>query len=202
MSRVTRTASQRASLILASQSPRRRRLLRQAGYRVRVIPSGIDEPIDASHSPVQHVRTVALDKALHVARRLRSGIVVGADTEVIYQGRIFGKPRSKADARRMLTTLSGRTHTVHTGVALVDASTGRRTTFVETTRVTFRRLSDREIRAYVATGAPMDKAGAYGIQDDRGAVFIARIVGDFYTVVGFPLARFTTALDAFLKHGY
>lgn len=167
-----------------------------------MIPSGIDEPIDPSHSPPQHVRKVALDKALHVARRLRIGIVVGADTEVIYRGRIFGKPRSKADARRMLSALSGRTHTVHTGVALVDASTGRRTTFVETTRVTFRRLSRREIREYVRTGAPMDKAGAYGIQDDRGAVFISRIEGDFYTVVGFPLARFTTTLNTFLLRGH
>jgi septum formation protein len=167
-----------------------------------VIPSGIEEPIDPNHSPVQHVRKVALDKALHIAQRFRSGVVVGADTEVIYRGRIFGKPRSKADARRMLTVLSGRTHTVHTGVALVDASTGRRTTFVESTQVTFRRLSSREIRDYVATGAPMDKAGAYGIQDDRGAVFISRIAGDFYTVVGFPLARFTSALRSFQKRNH
>ena len=164
-----------------------------------MVPSGIEEPVDPNHSAAEHVRKVALDKALHVARKERRGIVVGADTEVIYRGRIFGKPRSKADARRMLAALSGRTHTVYTGVAVVDAASGQRTTFVESTRVTFRRLSTGEIRSYAATGAPMDKAGAYGIQDDRGAVFVKRIEGDFSTVVGFPLARFTMVLNAFLR---
>jgi septum formation protein len=189
----------RVSLILASRSPRRRRLLRQAGYRVRVVPSGIEEPVDPDHTPTQHVRKVALDKALHVARRFRQAVVVAADTEVILRGRIFGKPVSAADARRMLATLSGKTHVVHTGVALVNAADGRRRTFVESTRVTFRRLSRAEIAAYVASGSPMDKAGAYGIQDDHGAVFVERIEGCFTTVVGFPLARFHRELELFLR---
>lgn len=140
-----------------------------------------------------------MDKALHVAKRFRRGVVVAADTEVILRGRIFGKPVSAADARRMLAALSGRTHVVHTGVALVNAGNGRRKTFVESTRVTFRRLSRAEITAYVASGSPMDKAGAYGIQDDHGAVFVERIEGCFTTVVGFPLARFHRELELFLR---
>ncbi len=148
------------------------------------------------------MRTVALQKAQEVARRLKRGIVVGADTEVILRGRIFGKPSSPADARRMLRDLSGKTHTVHTGVAIVDARTGRRRTFVESTKVTFRRLSGAEIADYVATGSPMDKAGAYGIQDDHGAVFIERVEGCFYTVVGFPLARFHREFELFHRHMY
>ena len=164
-----------------------------------MVPSGIEEPVDPDHSPAQHVRKVALDKALHVAQRVRGGIVVAADTEVILRGRIFGKPASAADARRMLATLSGKTHVVHTGVALVNARNGRRRTFVESTRVTFRRLSRAEISSYVASGAPMDKAGAYGIQDDHGAVFVERIEGCFYTVMGFPLSRFHRELKLFLR---
>ncbi len=124
---------------------------------------------------------------------------MAADTEVILRGRIFGKPASAADARRMLATLSGKTHVVHTGVALVNARNGRRRTFVESTRVTFRRLSRAEISSYVASGAPMDKAGAYGIQDDHGAVFVERIEGCFYTVMGFPLSRFHRELKLFLR---
>lgn len=173
--------------------------MRQIGFDVRVIPSDIEETVHPGHSPVQYVRSVSLLKAQEVARRLRRGIVIGADTEVVYRGRIFGKPSSAADAKRMLRDLSGRTHTVHTGVAIVDAQTQRSLTFVESTRVTFRRLSRQEIAAYVATGSPMDKAGAYGLQDDLGAVFIERVEGCFTTVVGFPLARFHRELERFLR---
>jgi septum formation protein len=159
----------------------------------------VEETVHPDHSPVQYVRSVSLEKAMDVAHRVKRGIVVGADTEVVLRGRIFGKPSSPADARRMLRDLSGRTHTVHTGVAIVDAATLRSHTFVESTRVTFRRLSPSEIAAYVATGSPMDKAGAYGIQDDLGAVFIERVEGCFTTVVGFPLARFHRELKRFRR---
>ena len=185
-------------LILASQSPRRRVLLRQAGYRFIVRPSGIDEPIDTAHSPEWNARRIALDKAMDVATRVRSGVVVGADTIVVLSGKFLGKPLSPSDARSMLRRLSGRTHNVYSGVAIVDAETGRSTTFAERTRVTFRMLEEDEIRAYVASGAPMDKAGAYGIQDDYGAVFVEKVVGCFYTVVGFPLSRFHLVLRRFL----
>lgn len=164
------------------------------------MPSGIEETVDPGHSPVQYVRSISLQKAREIAGRLKRGIVVGADTEVVHRGRIFGKPTSAADARRMLSDLSGKTHTVHTGVTIVDATTGRSRSFVESTRVTFRRLSRTEIAAYVATGSPMDKAGAYGLQDDLGAVFIERVEGCFTTVVGFPLARFHRELQKFLRH--
>jgi len=135
---------------------------------------------------------------MDVATRVRSGVVVGADTIVVLSGKFLGKPLSPSDARSMLRRLSGRTHNVYSGVAIVDAETGRSTTFAERTRVTFRMLEEDEIRAYVASGAPMDKAGAYGIQDDYGAVFVEKVVGCFYTVVGFPLSRFHLVLRRFL----
>jgi len=147
--------------------------------------------------PASMVRRLALEKATDVAGRVRRGIVVGADTIVVLRGRVLGKPGDERQARRMLGQLSGRTHTVYTGVALVDARTDRRMTFYERTRVTFRRISQQEIRDYVRSGSPLDKAGAYGIQDDFGAVFVEKVSGCFYNVVGFPLSRFYVELPRF-----
>ncbi len=186
-------------LILASQSPRRRILLRQIGLSFRVIPSGVSERFRHSESAAQNAKRIALEKARDVASRVRQGIVVGADTIVVLDGRFLGKPASAAAARRMLRSLSGREHFVYTGFALVDAATGRRMTGVERTRVRFRKIDPAEIDAYVRSGSPMDKAGAYGIQDDYGAVFVEQVCGCFYTVVGFPLARFHTELRHFIR---
>ncbi len=186
-------------LILASQSPRRRILLRQIGCSFRVMPSGVSERLRHSESPGHNARRIALEKARDVASRVREGIVVGADTIVVLGGRFLGKPASSAEARRMLRALSGREHLVYTGFALVDAASRLHMTGVERTRVRFRKLDAAEIDAYVQSGSPMDKAGAYGIQDDYGAVFVERVSGCFYTVVGFPLARFHTELQAFTR---
>jgi septum formation protein len=188
------------SLILASQSPRRKILLRQIGLKFVVAPSVADEKIDVSESPSKNVRRIALGKAQIVARRYRRGIVVGADTIVVIQGRILEKPRSRGDAKRMLRLLSGSTHRVYTGLALVDAASGRRITRSVRTTVRFRKLEEEEIDAYVATGAPMDKAGAYGIQDDYGAVFVEKVNGCFYNVVGFPLSTFFVMYRGFMKN--
>ena len=184
-------------LILASQSPRRKNLLRQIGLNFRIIPSRIAEVFSAHESPGENAQRIASEKATDVATRLRRGIVIGADTIVVLDRHVLGKPKSKDDAKRMLRLLSGREHSVFTGFALRDVETGKHIAGVEETKVRFRKLTEQEIIDYVNTGSPMDKAGSYGIQDDVGAVFIERINGCFYNVVGIPLARFYSTLQRF-----
>jgi septum formation protein len=186
-------------LILASSSPRRINLLRQVGFSFVVKPSRVEERLREDETPAQNARRIALEKALGVHDSLTSGIIVGADTIVVLGKKILGKPKDKSDARSMLRMLSGKTHIVYTGFALVDARTGMRVTDVEKTFVTFRVLSTEEIRRYVDSGSPMDKAGGYGIQDDYGAVFVEKVNGCFYNVMGFPLSRFFTVLKGFIR---
>ena len=178
-----------APLILASQSPRRRRLLTQLGLQFEVIPSAIDEHLPPNLSHGDATAHVALDKAAAVAADHPDALTLGADTVVVLDDDVLGKPADAAQARRMLLRLSGRTHEVFTGFALVHPSTGRHVQAHERTAVSFADLSDEEIDAYVETGSPLDKAGAYGIQDDLGALFVARIDGDYNNVVGLPLHR-------------
>ena len=161
------------------------------------MPSGADETLDRGQSPSKNAERLALVKAQDIAARVTKSIVIGADTIVVLGRHVLGKPRNKKDAERMLRLLSGKTHVVYTGLALVDASSGRSACAVEKTFVTFRKLEREEIRAYAASGSPMDKAGAYGIQDDYGAVFVKRVEGCFYNVVGFPLARFHSLVEEF-----
>ena len=186
------------TIILASRSPRRAQLLRQIGVAFETSVCDIDELFDPAMSPVENARALSYMKAADVASRYRRGIVLGSDTIVVLDGMLLGKPVSEEDARRMLRTLSGRTHTVVTGFALVDAESKKSYIDCEQTDVTFRSLDDDEIAAYVAAGSPMDKAGAYGIQDDFGAVFVERIAGDYYTVVGLPLSKVYCALQQFM----
>lgn len=186
-------------IILASQSPRRAHLLNQLGLEFSVQPSSIVEEIDPSATSAENVRRLSLHKAEEVAGRVRTGMVIGSDTIVVIDGKVLGKPRSVEDAEAMLRLLSGRTHTVFTGFALVDAATKKSYIDHAATEVTFRDLDQREISEYVASGSPMDKAGSYGIQDDFGAVFVERISGDYYTVVGFPLSKFYTAFISFAR---
>lgn len=128
-----------------------------------------------------------------------NALVVSADTIVVLGKRVLGKPSSTADAERMLRMLSGKEHTVITAFAVIDCRSGKRVTGTERTRVRFRRLQPAEIRSYVASGSPMDKAGSYGIQDDYGAVFVEKVNGCFYNVVGFPLMKFHLSFSKFLK---
>ncbi|SHK02612.1 Maf family protein [Rhodothermus profundi] len=179
----------RVPLILASRSPRRRKLLAQLGLDFEVHPSDLDENATNHRLPEQLVEQLALEKARTVAARFPEALTLGADTIVVLDGMVLNKPADEAEARAMLRRLSGRTHTVYTGVALVHPASQRELVDYEATHVTFAPLSDAEIDAYVATGSPLDKAGAYGIQDDYGAVFIRRIEGDYYNVVGLPLHR-------------
>ncbi len=187
------------NIVLASRSPRRKILLKQIGMPFTAHPSHIPEDFDSRQTPAQNAGRIALTKAVEVSKYYKDAIVVGADTIVVVGKRLLAKPVSKADAVRMLRLLSGREHIVVTAFALVDCRTGRSLVDVEHTKVRFRRIGLREIKSYVASGSPMDKAGAYGIQDDYGAVFVERIEGCFYNVVGFPLAKFHTTLTKFLR---
>jgi septum formation protein len=187
-------------LILASQSPRRKLLLKQIGLRFVVRPSAVREDLWYHESPEHNAKRIALSKAAEVSSKFKRGIVIGADTIVVLGKTILGKPRTKSEAKTMLKKLSGRMHTVFTAFALIDVATKRRVVRIEKTKVWFRVLTNREIESYVRSGSPMDKAGAYGIQDDYGAVFVKRVEGCFYNVVGFPLTSFYQTLEEFVAH--
>ena len=173
--------------------------MQQIGLAVRVHPCHVPEIVDPSASPEENAESLAVQKARCTAKTVEDGIVLGADTIVVIDGEMLGKPVDEADAARMLALLSGRTHTVCTGFALLECPSGRLVSGVESTRVTFRMLPVEEIEEYVRGGSPMDKAGAYGIQDDYGAVFVTRIEGCYYNVVGLPLARVYQALRSFTE---
>ncbi len=173
-------------LILASASPRRAELLRQIGIPFRQVVSGVNEDLRDPSDPDEHVRELSRRKAGDVAGRLGSGIVLGADTIVVLDEHILGKPVDEKEAVEMLRRLSGRTHKVYTGLTLIDAASRASVSHVEVTEVTFRDLAAEEIDAYVATGEPLDKAGAYGIQG-KGALLVSGIRGCYFNVVGLPL---------------
>jgi septum formation protein len=181
-------------LILASASTRRAEILRDAGFSFTVLSSAVDEtpyPGESAHDLVQRLAAAKAD--LIAARAAGPAIVIGADTEVTLESHIFGKPRSSDDARHMLEKLSGRTHAVVTGVALIRIPDAEQLIFVESTLVHFATLSAEEISRYLSTGEPHDKAGAYGIQGRAGR-YIPRIEGCYFNVVGLPLARLQQAL--------
>ena len=173
-------------IILASASPRRSWLMTLAGFRFDVICADIDEIVPEKALPQEVVMSLALQKAQAVAKDHRKSAVVGSDTVVALDGKILGKPRSEKEAAEMLRSLSGRIHKVFTGVAIVCGE--KVTSFFEETEVEFYPLTDQEILDYVATGEPMDKAGAYGIQG-RGAVLVKRINGDYFNVMGLPISK-------------
>lgn len=173
--------------ILASASPRRRDLLRVFGFPFEVVPSSAPEVHIPGETPDAFVRRLASEKAREISRSHQDALVLGADTVVVLDDAILGKPENAEDARAMLARLSGRTHVVYTGMALEHGRTGRSVAQTSRTRVRMDVLSPDEIADYVAGGSPMDKAGAYGIQEDQGAFFVAGIEGDYYTVMGLPL---------------
>ena len=182
------------NLILASASPRRRELLQQIGVSFVVECSDTEEKIDLSQPPEQQVQALALQKAQAVAENHQTGIVLGADTVVVNEGVLLGKPKSVDEAKTMLSSLSGKWHQVMTAVALVDAGEKQHTwSSVEITNVKFRELTEQDIAAYVATGESMDKAGAYGIQG-YGALLVEKIEGCYNNVVGLPLQQVAIGL--------
>lgn len=181
-------------LVLASASPRRRKLLSQLGLDFVIIPSDIEEEEYTHLPPATRVTALARAKAEAVARGLADAVVVGADTLVVCQGQVLGKPASRAEAEAMLSFLSGKTHEVYTGVAVISVPGKNCREAWERTEVRFRQLTEREIKAYVATGEPLDKAGAYGIQG-LGALLVEGINGDFFNVVGLPLVKTAMLLE-------
>lgn len=180
------------SIILASKSPRRQELLKLLGLEFTVHTADIDEHMDPSLPPEQEVARVSAEKARAVAKDCaEEDIIISADTIVVIDGQILGKPKSEADAIRMLNLLSGRRHEVMTGLTVLSG--GQSQTQVVRTGIEFRRLTDREIDAYVATGEPMDKAGAYGIQG-RASIFVSHLDGDYFCVMGLPVCTLTQML--------
>ena len=186
-------------IILASTSPRRVALLRQLGLNFQVMENGVKETIDPAMAPEENVLRLSYEKAEKVATSINDGLVIGADTIVVLDHHLFGKPKDPNEAVEMLKMLSGREHKVFTGFTIFEKPGEKYFSDVEVTTVKFRALEDDEIREYVRSGTPLDKAGAYGIQDDFGAVFVERIEGCFYNVVGFPLAKFYVSLRKFLS---
>ena len=185
------------ALILASKSPRRRELLAQMGLTdFEIHPALGEELAQPDLPPPELVQALALHKAQEVAQAFaQSGdVVIGADTIVVLDGQVLGKPHDEAHALAMLTALSGREHHVYTGVAVLED--GRALVQVEDTAVWFRNASEGELRRYIATGEPMDKAGAYGIQG-RGGLLVSRIQGDYTNVVGLPIVRLASMLAQF-----
>lgn len=176
-------------IILASGSPRRQSLLRQIGLQFDIQPSSVHEDFSLKLSPPEFARHYARKKARDVAEINRDKLVIGADTIVVIDNQILGKPDGEAESRIMLNSLSGKTHTVMTGVSLQWMDRSLDETFHEETRVTFHTLDDEEIDHYIHHYRPFDKAGSYGIQD-WFSVLVKKVDGCFYNVVGFPLASF------------
>ncbi len=182
------------NIILASGSPRRAKLLRQINLSFKVDASELEENANGITNPKNLVEFLAKMKGCDVAARYSNSMIIAADTIVSLNGKILGKPFDQDDAYKILRLLSGKTHQVFTGVyiGIIDSegNISKEITFNERTNVTFSALTDYEIKHYINTGSPMDKAGAYGIQDDLGSLFVKQVEGDFYNVVGFPIHKF------------
>lgn len=184
----------KSKIYLASRSPRRRKLLKQLGLKFNSFSVDLHEEILNGEHPIQTVKRLALHKSDAAISKVKNGIVITADTIVVLNKVVIGKPKNQKDASGILSKLSGRTHSVYTGFVVKNLDNKKCVTDYEKTEVTFRKLSPKEIRDYIKTGSPMDKAGAYGIQDDFGAVFVKRIDGCYYNVVGLPLAKIYKSL--------
>lgn len=177
-------------IYLASKSPRRQKLLKQIGLKFKVKAVETEEKLIKSEPPVQTVKRIAIEKLEAAKKEISKGIIITADTVVVIDGKIIGKPKDKKDAFKILKKLSGNTHFVFTGYCIYNSETKKSFTKYVRTAVKFREITKNEINDYIETGSPMDKAGAYGIQDDYGAVFIESIKGCYYNVVGLPISHF------------
>ena len=184
------------TIVLASASPRRKEILEKTGLSFRVDVGDYKEVVLGGLSPHILARRLSRRKAEAIAARYRDALIIAADTIVVFGEKIFGKPFSASEAKRMLGMLSGKRHTVITGFTIFDTKTGKRMTRSVETRVYFRKMDRREIEGYVRSGEPLDKAGGYAIQG-LGGVFIRRIEGDYYNVVGLPLSEVMAGLKKF-----
>lgn len=173
-------------IILVSTSPRRNGLLQQIGLEFEVIPSKYKEDMSLKLKPKEMVMAFAQGKAIDVAKDLKEGVVIGVDTFVVFKGEKLGKPKSKENATKILKIISGKNINVFSGICIIDIDNGKKILEHEVTKVKLKKLTDEEINNYVNTGEPLDKAGAFGIQE-RGAIFIEKIDGCYSNVVGLPL---------------
>ena len=185
-------------IYLASKSPRRRKLLKQLGLNFKAFSVDLHEEVLDGEHPIQTVKRLALHKMDEAVKKVKSGIVITADTIVVLNKEIIGKPKNKKEAEKILKKLSGKTHAVYTGFAIYNFQKDKVFVEYEKTMVTFRKLTTKEIKDYISSGSPMDKAGAYGIQDDFGAVFVSKINGCYYNVVGLPLSKLYSSLQKIL----
>lgn len=181
-------------IYLASKSPRRRKLLKQLGIKFKAFSVNSPEDFLDGEHPARCVKRIALEKMELAKNKVVGSIIITADTIVVLNHRVIGKPVTRTDAIKILSQLSGKVHNVYTGFCVLNQKTGVMITDYEKTEVEFRKLMKDEIIDYVDSGSPMDKAGAYGIQDDFGAVFVKRINGCYYNVVGLPLTKLYKAL--------
>ncbi len=182
-------------IILASNSPRRKELLKQIGLTIKIMVSNVDEK-NNSTSPVNYVKVLSVRKTKTVAKKVKNAIVIGADTIVVLKNEIIGKPKNKQEAIKFLKKLSGKTHLVITGFTILDTKTNKIISKVVKTKVTFKKLTEDEIKAYVNSSNVLDKAGAYAIQDKAGA-FIKEIKGDYFNIVGLPIFSLYQELKKF-----
>lgn len=181
-------------IYLASKSPRRQKLLKQINLNFKSFSVELDEKIYPNEKPFKAVLRLSKEKLNLAKQKVKNGIIITADTIVVLDNKIIGKPVNKKDAFKILKSLSGKTHVVYTGYTVYNSNTQKSISEYEKTKVSFRELTDQEITEYINSGSPMDKAGAYGIQDDFGAVFIKKINGCYYNVVGLPLSKLYHAL--------
>jgi septum formation protein len=179
--------------ILASESPRRKKLLGQIGLKFSVSVNNTAE-IDDDKFPLKTIKKNAVSKGESAAKKYKDKIIISADTIVLINGTVLHKPKDEDDAKRYLRMLSGKTHAVYTGICIINKISGRNAYGYEKTEVTFRKLDAEEIDYYVRKHKPLDKAGAYGIQDDFGCLFVKSIKGDYYNVVGLPLVKLLTLI--------
>lgn len=183
-------------IILASASPRRREILKMTGLKFSIEPGDYEEDMDLALEPRQLARFLSAEKARAVAVEYADALVIAADTFIVFKGSLLGKPHTREEARRMLDLLNGRAHSVITGFTIIDTRTGKKLSRSVETRVYFRKLTEEEIEAYIETGEPLDKAGAYAIQG-IGALIVKEIEGDYFNVMGLPLSSLAEALKKF-----
>ena len=186
------------SITLTSQSPRRKELLQKITTNFKVLKLDFEEVFFSNELPVKAVQRIANEKLLFASGKVASGIVITADTIVVFDNKILGKPKNKKDAYGMLNLLSGEKHFVYTGFGIINLETGKKIISYDKTIVEFQKLNNKLIKEYVASGLPMDKAGAYGIQDNFGSVFVKKINGCYYNVVGFPVSKIYNSLKSVL----
>lgn len=185
-------------IYLASQSPRRQKMLSIMGIPFSIIEVNSKEDFEKGENPIKIVKKISIQKLNEAKKKIHKGIIIAADTIVVVESRILGKPKDEFEARKFLELLSDKSHFVYSGFVLENIDQKKRILGYSKTKVTFRKLETQEILDYIKSGSPLDKAGAYGIQDDYGAVFVEKINGCYYNVLGFPMSKIYSALKSLL----